>query len=203
VSASVAQPLGDPPFVNGNWTTATFAKPAIGDYSTVPIFQVNTTGVQTFPQCDMPDGNVSVSLVGTTVTLNATANAGFGTASGDPCTGSLTFPLDSSTQQYGAVNVTGCATNGSTAETVPELQPVMLWFFNANVNEQHTGAVVFCKPTIKVSNVQANITIANMTLSDIKVLGGYTADNNVTGGTNQGRAYNGCLLPTPRVWSRC
>jgi hypothetical protein len=193
VSASVAQPLGDPPFVDGNWTTASFAKPDNIDYDTVPLLQVNTIGLQTLVNCDVPVGDVSlVPSDDGTVAFSAIANAGFGTGTdGKVCTASLAFPQNSSTQQYGAVAVSGCATNGSAAETIPELQPVMLWFFKNDVAGAPSGAAVFCKPTLGVWSVQAEYALSNMSFSGMEILEGYPSDNNVTGGTNQGRAFNG------------
>jgi hypothetical protein len=153
---------------------------------------VTTTGVQTLPRCQLA-ASVNISQVGSNISFIATAPASFGTAGTGLCSSSFPFPANSSTQQYGSQAISGCTVNTTAAETISSFQPVLLWFFNAD-SENGTGAAVFCAPTLSVSNVRAQFTVSDRALTSVNITGGYTVDNNVTGGTNQGRAFNGYVI---------
>jgi hypothetical protein len=170
----------------------------------VPVLKVQTTAIQTLVNCDAPSGSVILSQSANSssanpeFTLTALATSGFGSGpSNGACSGSTTITGRSADEQYGAVALDGCATNGSKAETVADLQPVMFWFFNQDIvdsegKKEPKGAAVFCRPTIKAANVTATVQVVNMTLTNItESAQGYVLENNVTGGELAGRAFNG------------
>ncbi|KAF8151744.1 hypothetical protein B0H34DRAFT_138353 [Crassisporium funariophilum] len=183
VDAAVLHGLSDPPFVQGGWATAEFVFPT-NPYLNGTL-SVNTSGIQTAVNCSNPSEPPTLTPVGPT-SLNLTSK------SVDGCVHSLTFDPTVSTQQYGVDNVP-CPGDASTLDV--GLQPVMFWYFHlkADDNSQQVKTI-FCAPTIKAAEVQAIANLNDGALTKVTQVGDFQQDNNVTAGTQAGRAFNGVIF---------
>ncbi|KAF5392076.1 hypothetical protein D9757_003317 [Collybiopsis confluens] len=174
--AAVFNSLPDPPFIFAGWTLSQFDIPSI-DYLNGTL-QVNTTGIQTNPNCEGPNGTPTVA-----------SNAGgfiITSTSVDGCTQSVDAS-DLSAQQYGVTAVPeSCSTLNVTQ------RPVMFWFFHTT-NGTPEARTVFCKPTIQAFNVEATANLNNNSVVGVQTLNSDAPTNNVTGLFADG-ALNGVIF---------
>ncbi|KAF5345681.1 hypothetical protein D9758_013050 [Tetrapyrgos nigripes] len=196
--ASVSNGLGDPPFVLNGWAVAEFVFP------TDPLLNgsmiVNTTAIQTNPQCQNPSetptvlpvsGSSSFQIVGTVTKIPGLPEG---------CKQSVQFDPNDAVQQYGVQAVGNCSTDGTPTPAIGNnvslggdirFAPVMFWFYRNNTeSNQPEARVVFCSPTIKGFNVKASARLDNRNLTKVDEINNYTANNDVFGGDNAGRAFN-------------
>jgi hypothetical protein len=130
------------------------------------------------------------------MTFSPIAQDGFGSSpSSGACTATVAFNASIASNQYGATPVEKCVIHGSSSENDPALQPVLLWFVTQDSGTPRVASV-FCKPSIEVQIVQANVTVANATVVGgnvigVKAVSSYTDTNNVTQGDFAGKAFNG------------
>lgn len=174
VDAALAHNLGDPPFVIGGWSVASFNYQTL--YNTVAkngTVSVTTVATRTDTRCQAVDS----------ITRQGSAETWTGTYQG--CSASFTIQ-DTADANFGVVKVDNCAVNG----TVPSdpFKPVMFWFYGPAGQTSMT----FCSPTIKAFKVKAKLTLFNDTLSNVTTLSEYDTLTNVTSGPPlDGLALNG------------
>jgi hypothetical protein len=102
---------------------------------------------------------------------------------------SATFTIDSTNtdeSNFGAAKVDNCPING----TVPDdpFKPVMFWFYGSGGQT----STMFCYPTVRAYNVNANLTLFNNTLIKVTPVSDFEGYTNVTQGAPlQGLALNG------------
>ncbi|KAH9923793.1 hypothetical protein B0H21DRAFT_153867 [Amylocystis lapponica] len=185
--AATFQSLPNPPFVLNEWAVAQFELPPV--LGANAIYQANIPGIQTSVNCmtasvDLDKANDEVYILGATTD--------------DGCSGRVAFNPTSADQQYGVsqANNTLC---GMGNQTVPQLSPVFFWFFrNVTDNQDESGlgqaAAVICRPSIKVQQVLATVSVNNTGLLTVTPLNNYTTPNNVTGSPLNEQAYNGLLI---------
>jgi len=102
-------------------------------------------------------------------------------------------------QQYG-VQAVDCSlpvptpnpsiSNNASIDIDVRFKPVMFWFYRSPADAR----VVFCAPTIAGFNVKASASLNNGELVSVQELNNYTTDNDVFGGTNQGKAFNAVVF---------
>ncbi|PPQ83480.1 hypothetical protein CVT24_005667 [Panaeolus cyanescens] len=189
VDASVIHGLGDPPFVDGGWATAKFTfppKPYLNGTLTVL-----TTGLRSVANCSNPiEGPTISSTGGTNLAISATSVEG--------CQGTATFNPSSSTQQYGVENIP-CSAIGA-ASLDPQFQPVMFWFFHTKADNSQQAKAVFCTPRISSSQVQAVANLNDGSLTSVTGAGELPpTGNNVFGGSQAGKAFNGVIFPLDNI----
>ncbi|KAH8105256.1 hypothetical protein BXZ70DRAFT_1043109 [Cristinia sonorae] len=183
--AAAFQGLPDPPFVRNNWASAQIKLPENPGLNASMI--LNTFGIRTNTNCVNPTTLTLAIGSSTSYSITATTSTG--------CSANVTFNPASADQQYGSVAVSTPAACGVAADTTEEFLPVMFWFFHLKdgTNTPQAKACI-CSPTINVFNVEAKVNLNNGSLADVKILSAYTTPNNVTGGTQAGRAFNGVAL---------
>ena len=176
VDAAIAHNLGDPPFVIGGWSVASFDYQAL--YNTVAkngTVSVNTIATETDTGCQSVDS----------ITRQGSATTWTGTYQG--CSASFTIQeTDTADTNFGVIIVDNCAVNG----TVPSdpFKPIMFWFYSPTGQTSMT----FCSPTIKAFNVNAKLILFNDILSNVTILSEYNTLTNVTSGPPlNGLALNG------------
>ncbi|GLB42726.1 putative protein of unknown function (DUF3433) [Lyophyllum shimeji] len=181
--AAVFHNLSDPPFVRGGWATAEFTflkNPGLNG-----TMQVNTTGIQTATNCSNPAEKPALAQIsGNLFSLTS--------KSIDGCTLNVTYDPTASGVQYGVRDVP-CPGNAASAEI--SLRPVMFWYFHNKTDGTPEAKTVFCSPSIKTFNVRASANLNNGALYDVVKLSDYVPENNVTGGTLNGQAFNGVVFP--------
>jgi len=177
--AAVFHQLVDPPYVEGGWACAEFVFP------TNPLLNgtisVNTSGIRTSANCNMPQQmDLSAPSEGN-FTINAT--------SVDGCVKTIDFDPATADQQYGVSNVPNCSN-----ATDVVFQPVMFWFFHTQTDGTPEAQSVFCHPKIAAFNVIATANLNNGSLSNTTIVGSYPTANNVTGSPLSGQAYNAVVF---------
>ncbi|KAF9467663.1 hypothetical protein BDZ94DRAFT_1280271 [Collybia nuda] len=174
--ASAFNGFPDPPFVRGGWATTEFLFPT-GSYLNGSMV-LNTTGIQTNPNCANPAKFNLISNPSNTFTVDATSVEG--------CAHNLTF-----NPNYGVDDVT-CP---GTEAIEPEFSPVMFWFFHNKDDGKPEAKAVFCSPSVKAFNIKVTANLDTHSLSDVVPTGDFVPEN-VTGD----HAYNGLFftLPNPR-----
>jgi hypothetical protein len=185
--------LPDPPFITGGWATAEFTVCGLHysqDRSSNLLQQppdtvlngtlaVNTTGIQTRANCNIPASESLFTTDSARYVINAT--------SVDGCAASASFNPDTADQQYGIVTVPNCGQSSSSNIT---FNPVMFWFFRFKDNDEPQSRSVFCNPTISLFDIVATLYLNNGSLANVTIIGPYDKANNVTGAPLSGRAYN-------------
>ncbi|KAF8067656.1 hypothetical protein FPV67DRAFT_1581278 [Lyophyllum atratum] len=181
-SASVLYHLGDPPFINGQYTVAPFQLPT-DSVSNGTVF-ANTTAIKSDSGCipanvDMvqrPDGDP----LGPGWTNSANAN-GCG----------LTWIVGNNTTTLFGVDLPGC-----TAAQPPQFTPIVFWFFTYKPTPK--ASATFCFPSLTFWDVNVNVDIASGNLTKVTELQPFGSSSNfsslsanVTGAPLFGRAYNG------------
>jgi hypothetical protein len=191
--------LPDPPYVQGGWAIAQFK---LGAGATTPAevvssVTVNTTGVQTNPNC-VAAVSATVTPVGgggSNFSMAVTAPNGFGSSTNGtgPCNDTVTFDGASATQQYGVQGLLNCATGGApAAQTNATFQPVVFWFFHDDAGGAGPqGAAVLCAPTLTLANVQAGVLLNNMTAVNVSQIDSSLSADSITNSPQNGRAFNG------------
>jgi hypothetical protein len=127
--------------------------------------EVNVTGIQTQPNCQL--ANISSSSSGSI------------SASTAGCRFQQT--IDKSTvNTYGVKTVDECDDTKLTSKGI-DIRPVFFWFSsNATGNQQ--SAVVYCAPKLSLHHVTITINLANGTLMNVAPTSAYDQANNLTNG---------------------
>ncbi|EED84233.1 predicted protein [Postia placenta Mad-698-R] len=111
--------------------------------------------------------------------------------------GSVAFTPTVADEQFGVsqVDATSC---GLSNQTDTGLLPVFFWFYNVRLGDQGQSTpeakAVICRPSIALRNVQAKLNMSSMSIDTIVDLGAFSATNNVTSGSLEGKAYNGVIF---------
>ncbi|PPQ99836.1 hypothetical protein CVT24_009630 [Panaeolus cyanescens] len=192
VDASVIHRLEDPPFVDGGWATAQFTFPPKPHLN--GSLSILTTGLRSIANCSNPIEGPTISYAsGTSLVISATSVEG--------CQGTVTFDPSYSTQQHGVENLP-CSAIGA-ASLDPQFQPVMFWFFHTKADNTQQAKTVFCTPRISSSQVQAVANLNDGSLTYVKGTGGLPiTGNNVFGGSQAGKAFNGVIFPLDNITDR-
>ncbi|KAL4065570.1 hypothetical protein V8B97DRAFT_1150922 [Scleroderma yunnanense] len=179
--AAVYDDLGDPPYVHGVWTAASFEAPP-GLYLNGTL-AVNVTGIQTHVNCVNP-----TSLNLTSSGGNYTAQATFPNA----CFTNLVFAASNGNQQYSVMNASNCAPQGQNIE----FQPVVFWYYfqDTSASSAPEVAAVFCAPQVSVFATMTSMDLSNGTLGNCTIVGDYVEANNVTGSPLNGQTFNGVVF---------
>ncbi|KAL4065571.1 hypothetical protein V8B97DRAFT_1150902 [Scleroderma yunnanense] len=181
IDAAVYGDLGDPPYVHGVWTAASFEAPP-GLYLNGTL-AVNVTGVQTHVNCVNP------------TSLNLTSSGGDYTAQAtfpNACFTNLVFAASNGNQQYSVMNASNCAPQGQNIE----FQPVVFWYYfqDTSASSAPEVAAVFCAPQVSVFATMTSMDLSNGTLGNCTIVGDYVEANNVTGSPLNGQTFNGVVF---------
>ncbi|KAF7305525.1 hypothetical protein HMN09_00805400 [Mycena chlorophos] len=181
VQAAVFNDLGDPPFVINGWSTAQFVFPT--DTGLNGSMTVNTTAVQSNPNCSDPNATPQFTLVDTTSAVITTSSV-------DNCIANVTIDPTVSEQQYGVANVPNCGPARN--ET---FQQVVFWFYqNLNNSTSPQLATVFCNPSMALYQVMASADLLSGQLTNVTPLNEYTTPNNVSGAPINSVPFNAVIF---------
>lgn len=178
--AAVFNNLTDPPFIRNGWATAEFVFPTYSGFN--GSMTVNTTGIQTTPNCENSAAQPSIVPNGTNLTISATSVEG--------CNVNISFNPNVSSQQYGVTN-TGC---GPTATLNITQQAVMFWYYHVKADNSNEARAVFCSPSIQAFDVTAAADLATGALTNVIPIDTYPAPNNVTGNPIDSQPFNAVVF---------
>ncbi|KAJ7074670.1 hypothetical protein C8F01DRAFT_1101419 [Mycena amicta] len=183
VQAAVFNDLGDPPFVDGTWSTAQFVFPT--DTGLNGSMTVNTTGIRSNANCSNPSSAPTFTLLtNTTALISSTSVEG--------CVGNVTIDPSVSPDQYGVTNVPGC---GDTATRNVTSQPVVFWFYqNLDNGPNPQLKTVFCVPFMELFQVNAKADLSSGDLTSVSILNNYTTPSNISGAPINGIPYNAVIF---------
>ncbi|KAF7290645.1 hypothetical protein MIND_01304800 [Mycena indigotica] len=183
VQAAVFNDLGDPPFVTGGWSTAQFVFPT--DTGLNGTMTVNTTGIQTNPNCANPNAPPLFTRTNTTTALISSTSV-------DGCVGNVTIDPSVSQRQYGVSNVPNCGNTGTRNVT---FQPVVFWFYqNLDNNNTPQLKTVFCNPSMQLFQINAKADLSSGQLIGVTPLNNYTKPTNISGDPINGIPYNAVIF---------
>lgn len=117
---------------------------------------------------------------------NNTVNYTISAVNADRCSATVAFNPDSADEQYGTAPADP-ASCGLPADTDTDFAPVMFWYYQS---QPRRARAIICRPSIGIFNVQAKVNLNNNSVAEVVVFDSYTAPNNVSGGTLNGKAYN-------------
>ncbi|KAI6127127.1 hypothetical protein F5141DRAFT_1085716 [Pisolithus sp. B1] len=160
--------LGDPPYVHGAWTAASF-EPEPG----VPLngsLAVNTTGLQTEVNCINTESLSLTSSGGNYIAQAAFLNT---------CSADFTFGIADGNQQYSVTNASSCALESQD---------------NMTTTDDPQVSAIFCQPSMNVFTILTSMNLNNGTLGDCTALQNFTEPNNVTGDPPNGQVFNGVVF---------
>ena len=114
---------------------------------------------------------------------------------------SATFEIPSSSPIQFAAEPLLLSTCSPTSEILiggapePQYQPIVFFIFDSTPTSTGgvNSALSFCKPSMKVYNVDVTMDLVTLDLMSVTITGNYTGDNDVTGGAMKGRAMNGFI----------
>ncbi|TEB26481.1 hypothetical protein FA13DRAFT_1636029 [Coprinellus micaceus] len=182
--AAIIHGLGDPKFVNGGWATARFTFPL--EPMLNGTMKVKTIGVSTKPDCSNPTSQSIVGTTGSNFNLSATSITG--------CSYSAVFDPDVPTQQYG-VEATPCQGVDGRVDPDPQFQPVMFWFYRRRDDGTNEGRAIFCRQKLVANYVEVVSDVASGNVLSVQATPDIVPENEVTGGRDGGRSYNGVVFP--------
>ncbi|KAJ3572065.1 hypothetical protein NP233_g3339 [Leucocoprinus birnbaumii] len=179
VDAAALHKLPDPPFVFGNWSTATFLFP--DDRGINETLAVNTSAITTRANCSNPSAPPTLTSDANGITFSLTSTS----INGCIPNNSVQFNTAAATQQYGVVDVI-CPGN---PEPDPNFRPVMFWFFAGGI-----AKTVFCAPQLLPFTVTATAHLLDGNIDSCFQSGTFDQSNNVTGPPLNGKAFNGLIF---------
>ncbi|EED79611.1 predicted protein [Postia placenta Mad-698-R] len=189
IDAATYNSLPDPSYVYAGWAVPNLKTEGTPAASATYI-TFNTSAVLSSPNCENPSILNLDTPTGTPLyIINATA--------ADGCSGSVGFTPTVADEQFGVsqVDATSC---GLSNQTDTGLLPVIFWFYNVRLGDQGQSTpeakAVICRPSIALRNVQAKLNMSSMSIDTIVDLGAFSATNNVTSGSLEGKAYNGVIF---------
>ncbi|KAF8518276.1 hypothetical protein BU17DRAFT_66517 [Hysterangium stoloniferum] len=177
VASKVLYGLQSPNFIDRDWAVASMEVPR--DAIANGTMFANTTAVQSTANCKAGDTG--------TITSNATGVGFILAGTSDGCTVNISL-LTNASLQYG-VDVAICPN----APADP-FKPAVFWTLNqASPSDPPQFALIYCRPTIALYNVAAQVALQTGNLINATKTSNSTQPNNITdpNGLMGGRAMNG------------
>lgn len=149
---------------------------------------MNTTAVNTTPNCKTPKSDPTVQQDGSSVNITAT--------SVEDCTVSVSINQTASPTQYG-VTAFRCPGIPSSQTVNVERQPVMFWYYNVKEDQTLEAETVFCAPSIEVFEVTGHASLNNNSITSCEKTGDYGGNPPL-----QGPPFNASVTASPSFHSQ-